>query len=537
MLKISNISVSVHSNKPYFEKKISKILGLKPENVKNVFVVKKSIDRRQRGNILNVYTLAFELEGVSEKDYLIKGVTVYEKAKYTLPNVKNKNKKIAVIGFGPAGMYASLVLAKAGIKPVVFERGSSVEKRIEDIEIFKQTGKLNTESNIQFGEGGAGTFSDGKLNTNVKDSRINFVFEEFVKNGASKTILTTNKPHIGTDVLIDVVKNIRENIKNLGGEINFNSKLENIIDNDDMKTIFVEQNGKINKYQFDAVIFAIGHSARDTFFKLSEAGIKMEAKPFSVGFRIEHKQDFIDQNRYGSDYKELKALGKIVPSEYKINTHLENGRGVYTFCMCPGGVVVPAASEEGMVVTNGMSYFKRDLENSNSAVLVNVNVDDFKKYKQSNTPDELAGVDFQRYLEKLAFELGGKNYNAPSQLTEDFIHNKKTTKLKSVKPSYTPNVTLVDFNESMPQFLKENLKVGIINLDKKLKGFASNDSVLTGFETRSSSPVRFYRNSNMISSMNGVIFCGEGSGYAGGITSSALEGIKAAESIINYIDN
>ncbi len=534
MLKITNIKVPLGSPISAVKRKIVKQLNITEENIGQFFVVKKSQDKRQKGNFLEVYSIAIELLNLNEDDYMVKNVTMYKPPKYRQPKAYNCDKKVAVIGFGPCGMFASLILARSGLKPVIFERGEDVDSRVKTVENLKNNGVLNINSNIQFGEGGAGTFSDGKLTTNIKDEKISFIIDEFVNYGASENIKIQSKPHIGTDYLINIVKNIREEIISLGGEVNFSSKVSNITKEDGKTLLHIEKQKGEEKQIFDAVIFAIGHSARDTFKMAYDFGVSMESKPFSVGFRIEHTQDFINRCQYGNKYVETQE--EIIPAEYKINTHLENGRGVYTFCMCPGGEVVPSMSEENTVVTNGMSVFKRNSVNANSAVLVSVSEKDFLPFKEEGTPNALSGVDFQRHLERLAFDIGGKNYYAPCQLTEDYINNKKTEKFQGVIPSYKPGTNFVNFNEHLPKELNESLILGLKNLNGKIGGFTKNGSVLTGFETRSSSPVKIHRDDNMFSNIEGVIFAGEGSGFAGGITTSALEGIKSAENIINYFN-
>lgn len=539
MLKVNDISVSIKADNNYMiKKKISKKLGVDIDSICNVVVLKKSQDRRQKNNILNVYSVAFNLKDKNENDYLGKGVTKYEEEKYDLPKV-NAKKKVAVIGFGPCGMYASLLLSQLGLEPHVFERGVDADKRLLAINNLKENGVFDEKANVQFGEGGAGTFSDGKLNTNVKDKRIKYIFEQFVKHGADDSILKSNKPHIGTDYLVKIVKSMRGYIISKGGRVNFDSKFVDFeVDEttNEIKNISILHNdSEIKKYEFDYYIFALGHSARDTFYKLYDKGVDMTSKPFSLGFRIEHKREFINECQYGDSYEKIKEMGEVTSAEYKINTKLDNGRGVYTFCMCPGGEVVPAMSEQNTVVTNGMSYFSRMEENSNSAVLVNVDDADFDELVSADVPKALRGIEFQRHFEKLAYTIGGSNLNAPVQKTSDYINN-VLGDLGEVVPSYRPGVTIVNFNEHLPETLNDSLKTGLIKLNNKIKGFTDNDSVLTGFETRSSSPVKIMRDEKMFSQYKNTIFAGEGSGYAGGITSSCLEGIKAVTAICDRIN-
>lgn len=535
MLKITNIKVPLGSEFYAIENKVSKTLGVTKGEIEKITILKKSQDKRQKGNPLNVYSLIVTLKSENEEMFCNnKNVSIYKPKLYQPMLSKVKGEKVAVVGFGPCGMFASLILAKAGLVPVVFEQGEEIEKRIETVEALKTKGDLNVNSNIQFGEGGAGTFSDGKLNTNVKDERINYIFKEFVKFGADESILVDSKPHIGTDKLVEVVANLRNEVISLGGKVNFNSKIIDF-NKDENISLLIEKDGNTYREDFKYVIFATGHSARDTFFMIHKNGVKLQPKPFSVGFRIEHKQEFINMCQYKNTYKKEENLPS---AEYKLNSHLKNGRGVYTFCMCPGGEVLPSMSEENTVVTNGMSTFGRNFENANSAVLVSVDVKDYDNFRlDENTPNELLGVDFQRTLERLAFSIGGGNYYAPCQLAEDFIKGVKTTRLKGVQPSYKPGVNFVDFNEHLPKFLCDSLKEGLVDFDKRIKGFTKNGSVLTGFETRSSSPVKIDRDEKMFSNIEGIVFAGEGSGYAGGITTSAIEGIKSAENVILHIGN
>jgi len=471
-----------------------------------------------------IYNVDFEIEN---EDTLLK-YNFISKApdyNYVLPspgNIPLKTRPI-IIGFGPAGIFAGLILAEAGLEPIILERGEKVDKRKKDVEKFWNHSILNTESNVQFGEGGAGTFSDGKLNTLIKDknNRIRKMLSAFVEAGAPEEILYINKPHIGTDKLEIAVKNLRKKIELLGGKIYFNSKVTDfIIKNNKINGVIVNNNEKIYS---DIVILAIGHSARDTFKLLFEKGIKISPKPFSIGLRIEHLKEMIDKSQYGKFYnhRNLKA------ADYKLSHRAKNGRAVYTFCMCPGGYVVGSASEKNMLVTNGMSEFARDNINSNSAILVSVEPADFP----STHP--LSGIEFQQTYEKSAFEISN-SYFAPVQLFGDFLKSKKSSKFDSIKPTYKPGTIFYDLNKILPEYISSALKEGILTMGKKLKGFANYDSLLTGVETRSSSPIRIERNENYESiNVEGLYPTGEGAGYAGGITSSAVDGIRIAESIIS----
>ena len=405
-----------------------------------------------------------------------------------------------------------------GIKPIIIEQGKTVDERKKDIDNFMNSGVLNTSSNVQFGEGGAGTFSDGKLTTGIHNKDCRVVLKEFFKFGAPEEIMYLNKPHIGTDNLINVIRNMRNEIIKLGGTFLFNTKLEDINIKDN-KIDSVVCNSKIIKT--DTLILAIGHSAKDTFQMLKSKKLDMERKNFSVGVRIEHTQEMINKSQY-SDSCKLN----LPPAEYKLACHLEN-RDAYTFCMCPGGVVIASSSEENTIVTNGMSYYKRDCKNANSALLVNVKPTDF----EGNDP--LSGMYFQRDLENKAFLLGGSNYFAPVQLVKDFLNDVESTKLGSVIPTYKPGYKLSNLGTIMPDFVKDTLKEAIPYFGRKIEGFDRPDAILTGIETRSSSPVKIIRNLQGESNISGIYPCGEGSGYSGGIMSSAVDGIRIAKNILN----
>ena len=517
MIRLKDIKIREDLTKEQiFQKAISKN-NIKPEEVKNWYIYRKSIDARKKDDIYYNYSLNIELKDkIKEKKYEQVKECQFPKINIT----RNSNYQPVIIGAGPAGLFAGLTLVDNGQKPIILERGKKVEERIKDIEEFIQNKNFNVSSNIQFGEGGAGTFSDGKLNTGNSSSIYSKkVLEEFVRFGAPEEILYTAKPHIGTDNLRKIVKNIREYIISKGGQVLFNEQVQD----------FEIENGKIKavkcskRIETDSVILAIGHSARDTFKRLFELGVDIKPKNFAVGVRIEHLQEDINNAQYGTQTKL-----KLPSADYKLVYHAKNGRTCYTFCMCPGGQVMASNSEENSIVTNGMSNFARDGVNANSAVLVNVTVEDYYK----KTP--LDGMYFQENLERKAFELGGSNYNAPIQKVGDFIEDKTTTEIGKVKPTYMPGVTGANLNEILPKFVSETLKEGILELDKKLHGFADNDAILTGVETRSSSPVQITRDKDNLNSTNvqGLYPCGEGAGYAGGIMTAAIDGIKCAIKVL-----
>ncbi len=488
-------------------------LGIDPGGVKNIKVIGEAIDARRKPNIQKVYSVAVE---VTDN---IKDAEIYTPARRLISELglspKRTDKRVYVAGSGPAGLFCALTLSRLGVKCVVLERGFDVDNRDIAVNELKVKGVLNPSCNIQFGEGGAGTYSDGKLNTGTHDSLISIVLGELADHGAPPEIERLSKPHIGADYLKKVVKNIRNDIIDSGSEFRFGTTLEDI-EVKFGKLSALKLKGKIG-YSEDCRILAlaVGHSARDTFEMLKRHGAALEPKPFSMGVRIEHPQRVINLAQYGTDDTALP------PADYKLSHKLEDGRGVYTFCMCPGGEVVYAASEEGMLSTNGMSEFARDKKNANSAVLVSVTPADF------GGGDALAGIEYQRKYERLAYLAGGGGYKAPAQRLADFIKG-KVSGFGKVLPSYMPGVTPSDLNACLPGYVSGGIKAGIAAFGRKLRGFDDGDSLLTGVETRSSSPVRILRDENHCSSIEGLYPCGEGSGYSGGIVSSAVDGIKTA---------
>ena len=532
MIRINNIRLPLDYSDATIEKAVCKSLGVNKNDIEKLSLFRRSIDARKKNDVhfiaaVDVYLGTNEAKALSRSR--CKNAEITEPYRYRLPENNCEGSRPLIVGFGPAGMFAALILAEAGARPIVIEQGKDCDTRVKDIEGFIQTGRLNTRSNIQFGEGGAGTFSDGKLNTGTKDSRARHVLNTFCRFGAPEEILYNAKPHIGTDKLREVIKNIRKQIISLGGEVQFGTKLTSIgINNGKITSATIEKDGKTERLESDKVVLAIGHSSRDTLKMLSESDIFMEQKPFSVGVRIEHLRERIDRAQFG----EFAGHKKLGAAPYKLNVRTKNGRGAYTFCMCPGGEVVPAASEENMVCTNGMSEFSRSAENSNSALLVSVNPDDFP------SAHPLAGIEYQRRIERSAYEMGGGAYVAPAQRVGDFLKNTDAKQFGEVRPSYRRGVSFAPADSYLPDYVCDSLREAIVAMDRQLKGFAHPDALLTGAETRSSSPVRITRGIETLESVSvrGLYPCGEGAGYAGGIVSAAVDGIKCAEKILggNY---
>jgi len=531
MIRITELRLAIDHAPEALEAAIVRFLKITPKDLISYAVFKRSYDARKNVALAFIYTV-----DVSVKDEALV-LKRFAGDVHIRPSPDTRYHFIAkapqkmdqrpvVIGFGPCGIFAALLLAQMGFKPIVLERGKAVRERTQDTWGLWRKNILNPESNVQFGEGGAGTFSDGKLWSQVKDPKFygRKVLHEFIKAGAPEEILYVAKPHIGTFRLVGVVEKMRQEIISLGGEIRFSQKVTGFnIEDQQIRGIQLENGEHIVA---DQVILALGHSARDTFQALHDAGVYLEAKPFSIGFRIEHPQSMIDRARLGPH----AGNPLIGAADYKLVHHAKNGRSVYSFCMCPGGTVVAATSEPNRVVTNGMSQYSRNERNANAGIVVGITPEDYPG-------GPMAGIEFQRAIESKAFELGGKNYEAPGQLVGDFLAQRPSTDFGAVLPSYKPGVHLTDLTSSLPDYAIEAIREAIPAFEKQIPGFSMNDAVLTGVETRTSSPLRITRGANYQSmNIKGLYPAGEGAGYAGGIMSAGIDGIKVAEALaLDYL--
>ncbi len=527
MLRITEIKLPLGHTPQALAAAVCHVLGISAADLLDLHIFRRGYDARKRAHIQFVYTVDVALRDEAAVQARHRrntriGPTPDMSYRVVAQAQQPPARRPVVIGFGPAGMFCALLLAQMGLRPVVLERGKPVRERTQDTWKLWRTGVLDPESNVQFGEGGAGTFSDGKLYSQIKDPgyRGRKVIEELIRAGAPEEIAWISKPHIGTFRLVGIVERIRHTIEQLGGEVRFSSRVSDIVREHDAIQAVVLDGGEV--IAADHVVLAIGHSARDTFGMLYRRGVFMEAKPFSIGVRIEHPQSLIDRCRLG----ESAGHPELGAADYRLVHHASNGRAVYSFCMCPGGTVVAATSEPGGVVTNGMSQYSRNERNANSALVVNVDPADFPG-------DALAGIDFQRHWEQRAFEEGGRNYHAPAQRLDDFLAGRPSTHLGEIEPSYQPGVTPADLSACLPDYVTQALREALPAFDREMHGFARPDAVLTGVETRTSSPVRIRRDDHGLHSVNtrGFYPAGEGAGYAGGILSAAVDGIRVAEAV------
>lgn len=531
MLRINEIKAPLGADTQCIKQLAAKAIGVSTEDFLYFSIVRESIDCRRKDRISMIYSVDVRLDLGEESlaaGFTQNKVSFYEPKKYELPENKRVSQfRPVIVGFGPAGMFCGLLLAKAGLSPLIVERGHDVDTRTQDVKRFWAEGRLNEDSNVQFGEGGAGTFSDGKLTTGIKDGRTGEVLRLLCEFGAPSEIVYSSRPHIGTDKLGAVVKNIRKEIIRLGGEVRFGCRLKDIYHaNDFIQGVSLQyDNGEVEDLETDCLVLCTGHSARDTVEMLYSRGLRMERKAFSIGTRIEHPQELINKAQYGSQYKNPL----LPPADYKLSNHPLHGRGGYTFCMCPGGTVVCASSEAERVVVNGMSEYARDGENANSAILIGIEPDCFE---DSNI---FAGIELQRKIESAAYLQGGCDYKAPCQTVGDFLKGRSSKQLGSVRPTCPTGVNPTDIRLVLPEIITNGIRESILAFDKKLHGFALPEAVLTAPESRSSSPVRITRDEFYQANIRGVYPCGEGAGYAGGIVSAAVDGLRCAQAVMEDI--
>ncbi len=527
MIRIRDLTLPAEQGEAGLLYAAAKTLRLPASEIKTLTIFRRSLDARKKPVLRWVYTVDVVLRS-GEAALLRRNhdpkISRAEPYVYRIPKKTSASRPV-IAGFGPAGMFAALVLARAGLRPIVLERGDCVETRREKVEAFWNGGALDPESNVQFGEGGAGTFSDGKLNTGTKNERCRWILEQFVAFGAQPEICYDAKPHVGTDVLFEVVRNLRREVERLGGEVRFRTRLTGLrIDGGRLTGCETVCGERTETLDCDRLILAVGHSARDTFRALLAAGLPMEPKPFSMGVRIEHPQAAVDRAQYG-----VPRPGYLPPADYKLSVHLPDGSSAYTFCMCPGGYVVAAASQPGGIATNGMSNSDRGGENANAALLVTLRPEDF--------PDAspLGGMLWQEQIEQCAYHAAGETYRAPAQQVGDFLQHRPSTGAGSISPTYRPGVTWCELHEILPKKITDTLEQAIPALERSLTGFSDPEAVLTAPETRSSSPVRIVRGDDLQCAVRGVYPCGEGAGYAGGIMSAAVDGLRCAEAILAEI--